>query len=491
MKKVIITLPVIFFLFLYVFFTPPVHTGNDEIKSLRETGKAFASIARAVSPSVVFIQVEGKAISRSDPRYFSPFGDGWPFGEDFLKEFFGERFRGFQHPQLPKDHPKIMGQGSGFFFADKQGLLADKSYILTNYHVVKNADSIQVTLKDGRKFSAKITGSDPQSDLAVLEIKARDLPPLVFGNSSKLEVGEWVVAIGNPFGLSHSLTVGVVSAIGRNSLGLNDYEDFIQTDAAINPGNSGGPLVNLNSEVVGINTAIFSRSGGYMGIGFAVPIDLAKSIAQQLIASGKVTRGYLGIVIQDLSLALAESFELDNQDGILISQITPDSPADEAGLQQGDIIIAYRGKKIADVGTFRNLVAMTPPGDRESLTIIRDGKEQKIQVIIGKQSKTQKTAAEIQSSEELGLHVESITPYLARKYDVTPGRGVVVTRIIPGSVAAMAGIESGSVILQVNRKDVDTAGEFKRAIDKSRSNKSVLLLVEKDHQQRYLVLSWR
>jgi len=228
-----------------------------------------------------------------------------------------------------------------------------------------------------------------------------------------------------------------------------------------------------------------------MGIGFAVPIDLAKSIAQQLIASGKVTRGYLGIVIQDLSLALAESFELDNQDGILISQITPDSPADEAGLQQGDIIIAYRGKKIADVGTFRNLVAMTPPGDRESLTIIRDGKEQKIQVIIGKQSKTQKTAAEIQSSEELGLHVESITPYLARKYDVTPGRGVVVTRIIPGSVAAMAGIESGSVILQVNRKDVDTAGEFKRAIDKSRSNKSVLLLVEKDHQQRYLVLSWR
>ncbi|WDE08058.1 DegQ family serine endoprotease [Thalassomonas viridans] len=488
MKNISIT---ILTTFLLLFFITRVQASDDEIKSLQQTGKAFASIARAVSPSVVFIQVEGKTISRSDPRYFSPFGEGWPFGEDFLNEFFGERFRGFQHPQLPKDHPKIMGQGSGFIFADKQEGVEGKSYILTNYHVVKNADNIQVTLKDGRKFSAEITGSDPQSDLAVLEIKAGDLPPLVLGNSSSLEVGEWVVAIGNPFGLSHSLTVGVVSAIGRNSLGLNDYEDFIQTDAAINPGNSGGPLVNLNSEVVGINTAIFSRSGGYMGIGFAVPIDLAKSIARQLIASGKVTRGYLGIVIQDLSLALAESFQLEDQDGILISQVTPDSPADEAGLKQGDIIIAYQDKEITDVGSFRNLVAMTPPGNQEELTIIRDGVNQTVKVKIGKQSKAEKTAAEIQSSEELGLHVESITPYLARKYDVTPGRGVVVTRIIPGSVAAMAGIESGSVILQVNRKDVDTAGEFKRAIDKSRGNKSVLLLVEKDRQQRYLVLSWR
>ncbi|WP_281557549.1 DegQ family serine endoprotease [Thalassomonas sp. RHCl1] len=491
MKRVNLNIPATSLLFLLLFFIPSVDADKDEIKSLQQTGKAFASIARAVSPSVVFIQVEGKAISRSDPRYYSPFGEGWPFGEDFLNEFFGERFRGFQHPKLPKDHRKIMGQGSGFIFADKQSMFADKSYILTNYHVVKNADNIQVTLKDGRKFSAIITGSDPQSDLAVLEIKAGDLPPLILGHSSTLEVGEWVVAIGNPFGLSHSLTVGVVSAIGRNSLGLNDYEDFIQTDAAINPGNSGGPLVNLNSEVVGINTAIFSRSGGYMGIGFAVPIDLAKSIARQLISSGKVIRGYLGIVIQDLSLALAESFELENQDGILVSQVTQGSPADKAGLKQGDIIIAYQDKKVLDVGTFRNLVAMTAPGNKEALTIIRDGKSQVIKVEIGKQSKTQKTAAEIQSSEELGLHVESITPYLARKYDVNPGRGVVVTRIIPGSVAAMAGIESGSVILQVNRKDVDTAGEFKRAIDKSRSNKSVLLLVEKDHQQRYLVLSWR
>ncbi|WDE01654.1 DegQ family serine endoprotease [Thalassomonas actiniarum] len=491
MKRVSVSIPATSLLFLLLFFMTPVQTSNNEIKSLQQTGKAFASIARAVSPSVVFIQVEGKAISRSDPRYYSPFGDGWPFGEDFLNEFFGDRFRGFQHPKLPKDHPKIMGQGSGFIFTNKQDSSGDKSYILTNYHVVKNADNIQVTLKDGRKFYAEITGSDPQSDLAVLAIKATDIPPLVLGNSSSLEVGEWVVAIGNPFGLSHSLTVGVVSAIGRNSLGLNDYEDFIQTDAAINPGNSGGPLVNLNSEVVGINTAIFSRSGGYMGIGFAVPIDLAKSIAQQLTASGKVTRGYLGLVIQDLSLALAESFGLDGQDGILISQVIPDSPADEAGLKQGDIITAYQDKAISDVGTFRNLVAMTAPGSKEAITIIRNSKTQAIQVKIGKQSKTQKTAAEIQSSEELGLHVESITPYLARKYDVTPGRGVVVTRIIPGSVAAMAGIESGSVILQVNRKDVDTAGEFKRAIDKSRSNKSVLLLVEKDHQQRYLVLSWR
>ncbi|MFQ5788012.1 MAG: trypsin-like peptidase domain-containing protein, partial [Thermodesulfobacteriota bacterium] len=359
---------------LFIFITLPAHALEDSgVKNLRQTGKAFASVAREVSPSVVFVQIEANVPGSTITRFESPFGNEWPFGDDLFKRFFGDKFPGIpREPRSdkPRSERRAIAQGSGFVFAAKDGFLSDKTYILTNNHVVENADKIRVQFQDGSEYEAKITGRDPQSDVAVIEIKTGGKPAAKLGNSSDLEVGEWVVAIGNPFGLSHTLTVGVVSAKGRTSIGINDYEDFIQTDAAINPGNSGGPLVNLDGEVVGINTAIFSRSGGYMGVGFAIPIDLAREIANQLIEKGEVTRGYLGIVIQPLTADLAKSFDIENGKGILISQVSEDSPAEKAGLKQGDVIIAYRGEPVTDIGTFRNRVALTPPGSQEKLTIL-------------------------------------------------------------------------------------------------------------------------
>jgi serine protease Do len=479
------------FLVLVFSVISPAHARDGGIESLRQTGKAFASVARAVSPSVVFIQVEGKASSPAITGFSSPFGDEWPFDNDLFERFFGEQFRGTPRQEAPRGKRRTISQGSGFVFASKDGLLSDKSYILTNNHVVENADKIRVKLKDGREFTAEVAGADPQSDVAVLEIDTGGLPALPLGDSSKLEVGEWVVAIGNPFGLSHTLTVGVVSAKGRTSLGINDYEDFIQTDAAINPGNSGGPLVNLDGEVVGINTAIFSRSGGYMGVGFAIPVDLAKGIANQLMDTGEVTRGYLGIVIQALTPELAESFDLGNKAGILVAQVTEDSPAAQAGLQQGDVIVAYQGKPVTDVGSFRNRVSLTLPGSREELTIIRGGKHRSIKVTIGELTKDKLIAkGPAQSTDELGLTVQTLTPQLAEQFDAKAVEGVVVTEVESGSIAATAGIEPGTVIVQVNRKPVKSAAEFKRAVDKSSGDKRVLLLLRKGDMQQYLVLRW-
>lgn len=472
----------------------PTYALEGGIESLRQTGKAFASVARAVSPSVVFVQVEGKASPTAISGHSSPFGEEWPFDDDMFKRFFGDQFPGIPQmpkPEAPRGERRAIGQGSGFVFATRDGLLSDKAYILTNNHVVENAEKIRVRLQDGREFDAKVTGRDPQSDVAVLEIKAAGLPPLQWGDSSKLEVGEWVVAIGNPFGLSHTLTVGVVSAKGRTSVGINDYEDFIQTDAAINPGNSGGPLVNLDGEVVGINTAIFSRSGGYMGIGFAIPSNLAKAIAKQLIEHGEVTRGYLGVVIQQLTPDLAESFDIDSGKGILVAQVSEDSPAAKAGLRQGDVIVEYRGEPVTDVGSFRNRVSLTAPGSTETITVLRDGKRKTLQVTIGKLTEDKLLAqGPAQSLDEIGLTVQTLTPQLAEQFDARPGEGVVVTEVRSGSIAAMAGIETGSVILQVNREPVGSAADFQRAIKQAASDKRVLLLVRKGGMQRYVALSW-
>ena len=464
------------------------------VESLRQTGKAFASVARAVSPSVVFIQVEGKAPADSIRGLPSPFGDEWPFGDNLFKRFFGDQLPAvpkMPKPDVPRGERRAIGQGSGFVFAAKDGLVSGKTYILTNNHVVENAEKIRVKFQDDREFDAEITGRDPQSDVAVIEIKASGLPALRWGDSSSLEVGEWVAAIGNPFGLSHTLTAGVVSAKGRTSVGINDYEDFIQTDAAINPGNSGGPLVNLDGEVVGINTAIFSRSGGYMGVGFAIPSDLAKAIANQLIEHGDVTRGYLGIVIQQLTADLAESFGVKPSQGILVAQVSGDSPAAKAGLRQGDVIVEFRGEPVTDVGSFRNRVSLTPPSSTETLTIVRDGKRKTVQVTIGKLAEDKRIAqGSAQSADEIGLTVQTLTPQLAEQFDAEPGEGIVVTEVRPGSVAAIAGIETGSVILQVNREPVRSAADFQRAVKHGAGDKRLLLLVRKGGMQQFVALSW-
>ncbi|AEJ00089.1 protease Do [Nitrosomonas sp. Is79A3] len=469
------------------------------IESLRQTSKAFAEVARKVSPSVVLIQVERETEAAQISPFGFPFNDGelGPFGDDLLKRFFGDRFPDMPRFNAPGKRPgkqrSVVGQGSGFVFATNNKLLGNKTYILTNNHVVEGNDKISVKFLDGREFEAKIKGTDPKSDIAVIEIEASGLPAVQIGDYSQLEVGEWVVAIGNPFGLSHTLTVGVVSAKGRTSLGINDYEDFIQTDAAINPGNSGGPLVNLDGEVIGMNTAIFSRSGGYMGIGFAIPINLVERIANQLIEKGEVVRGYLGIMIQPLTADLAKSFDLKNDKGILIAQVTKNSPAEKAGLKAGDVIVSYQGRLVSEIGEFRNQVALAQPGSKVEFDIIRDGKQRTVSVKIEKLTDNklaEQESSKSQSSEKLGITVQTITADLAHQFEVKPGEGVIVTEIAPGSIAAMAGINRGSVILEVNRKAVNTAAEFNRAV-KSSANNKVLLLIRENDVSRYVVLSWR
>jgi len=484
-------------LLLACLFTVTANAAQDSgIESLRQTSRAFSSVAKKVSPSVVAIQVEAKVPVQQGPQFMLPFGQD-PMADEFLRRFFGGQIPpGIPGPQQPHRAPqqpqnRVMGQGSGFVFKVKSGVLKDKTYIMTNNHVVDHADKIRVKFKNGKEYLAKITGRDPLSDVAVIEINTDDHPALKIGDSSRLEVGEWVIAIGNPFGLSYTVTVGVVSAKGRTGIGINDYEDFIQTDAAINPGNSGGPLVNIYGEVIGMNTAIFSRSGGNMGIGFAIPVNLAMAVADQLIEKGEVVRGYLGVVIQQMTSDLADSFGLQPGEGVLVAQVTDGSPAAQAGLQQGDVIIAFKGRKVTDVGEFRNRVALTPPGTRADLTVLRDGEKKSLKVVIGKLNKDLQVAqAPEQDAEELGLVVQTLTPALARQFRIPVAKGVVVTEVAPGSVAAMAGIRPGTVILQVNRKRVRTAAEFAKAIQQSKAKKRVLLLIRQGNMQRFITLGW-
>jgi len=469
------------------FLALPTFASDGGIESLRQTGKAFASVAGRVSPSVVKIQTETATQGKAATGLQLPFNHGMPFGEEFFERFFGNR-QPSPRGETPRKDPRQIGQGSGFVFAPKAGPPADKSFILTNSHVVEDADKILVRLRDGREFEAKVTGRDPQSDVAVIEIPTGGLPPLPLADSAQLDIGEWVIAVGNPFGLSHTVTVGVVSAKDRTSLGINDYEDFIQTDAAINPGNSGGPLINLDGQVVGMNTAIVSRSGGYMGVGFAIPSNLIQAVAEQIITSGAVTRGYLGIVIQQLTPDLAKSFGMAPRQGILVAQVSPDSPAAKAGLRQGDVIIAHDGQPVTDVGAFRNRIALTPPGQVTRITLVREGREQEVSLNVGTLNKDALAGDSTQDAASLGLTVQTLTPQLAEQFGATPGEGVVVTAVKPGSIAARTGIEAGTVILQVNQQPLTSAADFKRALEQNPANR-VLLLIRRGDMQQFVVLN--
>ncbi len=467
-------------LLVFLLVPLPVHAQDHGIESLRQTGKAFASVARETSPAVVFIQVE-KTVQQPSAQFFSPSGEGSPFGDDFFRRFFGTPQPGQprQFRQAPQQK-RIVGQGSGF-------IISKDGYILTNNHVVGDADKVTVKLQDGREFNAKTIGTDPHSDVAVIKIDDKNLPVLSLGDSDAIEVGEWVVAIGNPFGLSHTLTVGVVSAKGRSSVGIADYENFIQTDAAINPGNSGGPLVDIDGKAVGMNTAIFSRSGGYMGIGFAIPINMAKAIKDQLIQSGSVTRGYLGIVIQDLTPDLAKSFGLKDHQGILVAQVSENSPAGKAGLKQGDVIVGFAGKPVEKIGPFRNRVALKAPGSKQKITVLRNGKRKTLSISIGKLPDGELAAVGAPHSlEKLGLTVQTLTPDLARKFGIQGEKGVIVTQVTPGSAAALAGINPGSVIFEVNQKPVSNTEEFKRAVAQTQAKSAVLLLIKDGQYSRYV-----
>jgi serine protease Do len=454
----------------------PARAADAGTAALRQSGRAFAAVARKVSPGVVFVEVEKTVENRLAAGPGGTRGDAFP-GDDLLRRFFGIPFG-----QMAPEERHVVGQGSGFIFSH-DGL------ILTNNHVVGDADKVTVTLEDGRQFDAKIVGTDPHTDVAVIKIDGEDLPDLAMGDSDSLEVGEWVVAVGNPFGLSHTITAGIVSAKGRSSVGIAEYENFIQTDAAINPGNSGGPLVNLEGEVVGMNTAIFSRSGGYMGIGFAIPINMIKAISHQLVTEGKVTRGYLGVVIQDLTPALAKTFTGGEQKGVLVAQVTDDSPAAAAGLKRGDVITALDGKKVERVGDLRNRIALMAPGTTVELGVLRDGHESTISVKIGELPEDQGGALPAEHSTRLpGLTVENLTPDLAAQLGLQGESGVVVTQVEPGSAADRAGIQPGVLIREVNRREVGSVGDVTAALKATSSDENVLLLLQSGPYLRYVVL---
>jgi len=463
---------------IFAIFNPVANAQNTGIENLKKTGNAFADVAKKVSPSVVFIKVEKTVDGEPVVESSFPFNNQNPLGEEFLKRFFG----GYPSPQAPQQQRRMVGQGSGF-------ILSEEGYILTNNHVVGDADKVTVKLVNGKEYTAKIVGTDSHSDIALIKIDADNLTPLDLGDSDKLEVGEWVLAFGNPFGLSHTLTAGIVSAKGRSSLGIADYENFIQTDAAINPGNSGGPLVNLDGKVVGMNTAIFTRNGGYMGIGFAIPINMIKAVKNQLIKTGSVTRGYLGIIIQDLTPELSKAFGIEDLKGILVAKVTQDSPAEKSGLKQGDVILAFDGKPVKDTGAFRNRVSLKPSGSKETVTILRDGKRHILNVIIGKLPDGLVAGTTSHVMAELGLTVQTLTPSIADQLGYQGEKGVVVTKVTPGTIAQFAGLKPGILIQEINRRQVKNIEEFKNALSDNEKKASILLLVKEGEYSHYIVLS--
>ena len=450
---------------------------------LDKSSKAFVNVVKKAKPAVVHIKVE-KTSKAAYP------GSGQVpeemFNHPFFEQFFGPQFRGRQPRQ--QQEFKQRGQGSGF-------IISEKGLILTNNHVVEDADVIKVILSDNREFVAKIVGTDPQTDVALLKIDdPANLPVLPLGDSSALEVGEWVIAIGNPFGLSQTVTVGVVSATGRSSVGINEYENFIQTDAAINPGNSGGPLINGRGEAVGINTALFSRTGGYMGIGFAIPINMAKSIEDQLQKNGKVTRGWLGVVIQNVDKNLAESFGLKKAEGILVSEVTKDSPASGAGLQRDDIILRLNDTPLTDASDLRNRVALLPSGSKATLDIIRDGREKKVQVTIGEQPSSFSSAAtgkalkEKETLDKYGLTLQELTPELAEKFEYKSKSGLIISDVQPGTPADFAGLKPGYLVEEIDKVKVQSLGDLKKALGQGGKSGKLLLRVRFGDYSTYVVL---
>ena len=406
------------------------------------------------------------------------------FGDDFAERFFGlpqaPGRRGLPGRRAPgRGRPpafKQTGQGSGF-------IISKDGYILTNTHVVGDVDKITVKLADGREFQAKKIGADNKTEVALIKIEAEDLPVLEIGKPDELLIGEWVIAIGNPFGLKETLTVGVVSAKGRSNIGITDYENFIQTDAAINPGNSGGPLLNIDGAVVGINTAIYSRSGGYMGIGFAVPIDMAMNIKSQLVATGRVTRGYIGVVLNpgEVTEEMAKSFGRDEAGGVLIAEVQKDGPADKAGIKSGDILIELDGKKITDLSQFRQDVAQILPDKTAKLVLFRDGKNRTVVVTVGEfpgdgDLKVGETGGE-QDLEKYGFAIQDLTQDLARRFGYEAEQGVIVSEVFPGSAAEEAGLRPGMLIMEANRVKVSSLKRFKEAMKKGKDG-SLLLRVK-------------
>ena len=432
--------------------------------------KTFIHVSKEAMASVVNIASIQKSERSGRPTPF-PF-----FDDPFFRRFFGEEFeRRFRRPQPRREQ----GLGSGV-------IVSSNGYIITNHHVVEQADEVTVLLGDKRKFPANVIGTDPKTDLAVIKIEADDLPTLPWSDSSTLQVGELVLAVGNPFGLNQTVTMGIISAVGRANMGIVDYEDFIQTDAAINPGNSGGALVNLHGELIGINTAIFSRTGGYQGIGFAIPSNMAKNVMNNLIEHGQVIRGWLGVSIQEVTQELAEQFGSPDASGALIGDVVEDSPAEAAGLQRGDVIRRYNGTDVKDSAHLRALVAGTPPKATATVTVLRDGVSLERSVTI---AELPEDVTALRSSEGgtssnhvlSGLTVEPVPPGHTRNDE-----GVLITRVRPDSPAQAAGLRQNDIILEINRRPVRTVEDFTRLTRDLGPQSPVLLLAKRGNGTFYL-----
>ncbi len=446
-------------------------------ESLRKTSIDFREVAKKAIPAVVSIKVKGSGANASQDDEDDDSADS--LNNDFWERFFGLP-KGYGR-QGQKEQSQVVGQASGF-------IVSPDGDILTNSHVVKGMDEITVILNNGKEYPAKVIGQDSNTDIALLKIDAKDLPYLKLGNSSDLEVGEWAIAIGNPMGLQASLTVGVVSAKGRNNLDLTRVEDYIQTDAAINRGNSGGPLLTIDGEVAGMNTAIVTNmaNGGYMGIGFAIPSNLLKAVMEDLKSTGSFQRGFIGVALQPVDSNLAQSFGMDNPEGALIAEVSKDSPAEKAGLKQGDIILKFNGQVITDVASLRNAVAIMKPGSKIALVLLRNGKAMNLDVEIGNFPSTEVTAASAKN-QKLGIEVENLTPELAKKLGVNSElKGVAISSIQTNSPLVWAGVRKGALILEVNKKPVASVEDFNKALDASEAGKPLLFLIKQGAATRYI-----
>ena len=458
-------------LFSAVVLVHPLSIGEAEARPLPQSAPpSFVELVKEASPSVVNISTV-KVIKGGEEREpMTPFGPQDPF-RDFFDRFFRD--------QMPREF-KQQSLGTGFII-DKDG------FILTNNHVVEKTDEIKVRMADDKEYLAKIIGRDPKTDLALIKINPdHTLTPLPLGDSDSLEVGEWVIAIGNPFGLGNTVTAGIVSAKYRQ-IGMGSYENFIQTDASINPGNSGGPLLNTKGEVIGINTAIFTRSGGSVGIGFAIPINMAKDLLPQL-KKGKVVRGWLGVMIQTITPELKEKLDLKDEKGALVADVTAGGPADKAGIQRGDVIVRFDGKEINEMKDLPYLVASTPVGKEVTVEVIRKGRTERLQVKIGELEAEKETPEEVEEKPNLGLTVHELTPELARGYGLSETSGLVVVDVEGNSPAADAGIRPGDLILEIDQVPMKDLDQYNKKISSYKDGDTVLFLVKRQGTTLYLTL---
>ncbi len=477
MKKIKFLIPFLFLTFLLssnLFgFNLNISTSGNNNKCQCQCLPNIVKIAKEVMPSVVNINTT-KIIKRKNPFFHafpSPFGENDPFNE-FFKRFFG----GMQ----PYQEFKQKSLGSGF-------IISKDGYILTNNHVVANADEIYVTLKNNHRYKAKIIGTDPKTDIALIKIDPHGdkLKPVKLGDSDKIQVGEWVIAIGNPFGFSRTVTVGIISAKGR-VIGAGPYDDFIQTDAAINPGNSGGPLINMKGEVIGINTAIIASA---QGIGFAIPINMAKSLLPQL-KKGKVVRGWLGVTIQQINEDLAQYFGMKEPHGALVTNVFKNSPAERAGLKRGDVIIKYNGKDVQGIHDLPRMVAETPIGKTVDIVVLRGGKKIDLKVTIGERNPNQQQLSMQEKVDKLGLYVVNLTDDIRAKYGIADTEGVLVYKVKPGSIADKAGIREGDIIKSMEYQKVRNVDDYERILKNFHKDK-MLVDVKRGDSRIFFVLKFK